>query len=214
MMRLERVGGWLPNVPAVVEAWYPGMEGGNAVADVLFGNINPSGRILFTWPKKLEDSPSHKLGHEDKDYVYYDEKLMVGYRYYDTKNIEPEFPFGYGLSYTSFKYEKMKLSKGHDNSVKVSVSLKNEGSHDGYETVQVYVKPINPSIDRPIHELKAFKKVFMKANQTLSVDFELKADAFSFYNIDRKEWQVDKCKYEIEVGASSRNIFLRKSVTL
>ncbi|MDQ2798105.1 MAG: glycoside hydrolase family 3 C-terminal domain-containing protein, partial [Armatimonadota bacterium] len=98
------LGGWLPNVPAVIEAWYPGMEGGNAIADVLFGHVDPSGRLPFSWPKRLEDSPSHRLGTENNDEVDYKEKLLVGYRYYDTRNVEPQFPFGYGLSYTNFSF--------------------------------------------------------------------------------------------------------------
>lgn len=200
------IGGWLSHVKSVLEAWYPGMEGGTAVADILFGKVNPSGKLPFTWPKKLEDVPCHKLGFQDNDYILYNDKLMVGYRYYDTKNVEPQFPFGYGLSYSNFVYSDLKVKKEGENEVSGSVKLKNAGKRDGYETVQVYVKPVDPAIDRPVHELKYFKKVFVKAGESVTVDFVLKKDAFSYYDVHKGDWTVDKCNYEIEIGKNSREI--------
>ena len=199
------LGGWLPHVPAVVEAWYPGMEGGNAIADVLFGRIDPSGRLPFSWPKKLEDSPSHRLGTENKEEVDYKEKLMVGYRYYDTKNIAPQFPFGYGLSYTTFSFGPLHAIQ-KNGMVSLNVTVKNTGVRDGLETVQIYVRPLKPSVARPAHELKAFQKISLQAGQSRRVTVELDPKAFSYFNAARNQWQVDPGPYEIQAGISSRQI--------
>jgi beta-glucosidase len=208
------IGGWLPNVRSVVEAWYPGMEGGSVIADVLFGKTNPSGRLSFTWPKKLEDSPCKKLGYEDNDVILFNDSLMVGYRYYDTKNVEPQFPFGYGLSYTTFQYSGLNVQNVGEGKVQGSVKVKNTGKRDGDEVVQVYVKPVNPSVFRPAHELKFFKKITLKAGEEKTVEFTLDKDAFSYYDVHIGDWTLDKCQYEIEVGQNSRSILLNKPVSL
>ena len=200
------VGGFLPNVASLTEAWYPGMEGGNAVAKILFGDIDPSGRLSFSWPKKLEDSPCVKLASQNHDVVNFSEKLMIGYRYYDTKKVEPQFPFGYGLSYTTFAYTKMNAKNIGSHAVTGNVYVKNTGHRDGLEVVQIYVKPLNPSVDRPVHELKAFKKVFVKAEQTVKVDFTLDDSSFSYFNEQKNDWVVDHGQYEIQAGTNSRNI--------
>jgi len=199
------LGGWLPHVHALVEAWYPGMEGGNAIADVLFGRIDPSGRIPFSWPKKLEDSPCRTLGTQTNDRVDYKEGLLVGYRYYDTKIVEPQFPFGYGLSYTTFSFGRLHI-KNQKETVLASVDVKNTGKRDGIETVQIYVRPLKPSVSRPVHELKAFKKIAIKAGSSQTLDFTLGPEAFSYYDDVAKEWKVDAGPYEIQAGESSRNI--------
>lgn len=208
------LGGFIDNVPAVVEAWYPGMEGGNAVADVLTGKVNPSGRLTISWPRKLEDVPARKLGWEDNDVILFTDSLMVGYRYYDTKNVKPEFPFGYGLSYTDFEYSDLTLVKGDHDNVVGRVTVKNTGSRDGKEVVQVYVKPLNASVFRPVHELKYFKKVEIPAGSSVTVEFELDKDAFSYYDTSIADWTVDRCDYEIEVGRNSADIVLRQPVSL
>lgn len=207
------LGGWLSSARSVVEAWYPGMEGGSAIANVLFGKVNPSGRLPFTWPKKLEDVPALKLGYQDNDNVVYSDSLMVGYRYYDTKNVDTQFPFGYGLSYSKFDFSDLKVNGKGDNVVG-SVKVTNNSKIDGDEVVQVYVHPINPSIFRPVHELKYFKKVFVKAGDTVSVDFVLNKGAFSYYDVHVGDWIVDKCNYEIEIGRNSRLIVLKAPVSL
>lgn len=209
------IGQWLPNVKSLIEAWYPGMEGGNAVANILFGKTNPSGRLPFTWPKKLSDSPCYKLGFQDNNNVLYTDKLMVGYRYFDTKEVEPQFPFGYGLSYSTFSYNNLQLAKEGFDVIKGKVEVKNLSNVDGYETIQIYVKPINPSVDRPIHELKAFKKVFVKAGETVTVDFSLnKKDAFSYYDVHIGDWKIDPGKYEIEIGNNSENILTQALINI
>ncbi len=199
------LGGWLPNVPAVVEAWYPGMEGGTAVSKIIFGSVNPSGKLPFSWPKKLSDVPCKVLGTENNDVVNYADSLMVGYRYYDTQNIQPEFPFGYGLSYTSFHYGKLKTFKKGSH-VYAKLSVANTGTRDGAEVVQLYVKPLKPEVSRPVHELKAFKKVMLKKGEITDLTFDLGPEAFSYYNSSLKNWKVASGVYELQAGASSRDI--------
>lgn len=199
------LGGWLPNVPSVLEAWYPGMEGGTAIADILFGKANPSGRLPFSWPKKLADAPCKVLASENNDVVNYTDSLMVGYRYYDTKKVAPQFPFGYGLSYTGFKYGKLNIVK-KGNAILGSVKVKNIGAREGAEVVQVYIKPLSPSVKRPVHELKAFKKLFIKKGSQQEMTFKLDAAAFSYYDEKQGKWKVDGGNYEIQAGSSSRDI--------
>jgi beta-glucosidase len=207
------IGDWLGDVPALVEAWYPGMEGGDAIADVLFGKVDPSGRLSFSWPKVLADSPSHKLGTETNDEVDYKEGLLVGYRYYDTENIAPLFPFGYGLSYSTFSFSPLDVAvKRH--CVTAGITVKNTGTNDGIQTVQVYVHPEAPSVTRPAHELKAFTKVYLKAGKSQQVNFKLGPDAFAYYDAAAGEWRVDPGKYEIQVGISSRDIKAVGEITI
>lgn len=207
---------WIKNVKALLYAWYPGQEGGTALAEILFGKINPSGRLPVTFEKKWEDNPTYPNYYLNTatNAVEYKEKLLVGYRYYDTKNVEPQYPFGYGLSYSSFVYNDLKVKKCGANSVNGSVKLKNVSKVDGYEVVQIYVRPINPSIERPVHELKYFKKVFVKAGNTAIVKFSLKQDAFSYYNVHTEKWVVDKCNYMIEIGKDSRTVVAKAFIPL
>lgn len=207
------IGGWLDKVPAVLECWYGGIEGGTAVASVLTGKINPSGRLTFSWPKAYVRTPKAKLGWENKDYIIYSDSLMVGYRYYDTVGDEPQFPFGYGLSYTSYKHDDLAVTRAADG-FKGSLIVSNTGSRDGKEVVQVYVRPLTPSVSRPVHELKAFKKVAVPAGGDAKVEFSLGPDAFSFYDVHSGEWKVDPGRYLIEVGSDSRHILLSEEITV
>ena len=207
------IGEWLPDVASVIEAWYPGMEGGTAIANILFGRVNPSGRLPFTWPKKLEDAPSHKFGQEDDLRVVYSDSLNVGYRYFDTADAEPLFTFGYGLSYTTFDYSNLTL-KAVGANVTGKVSVANSGPRDGYETVQVYVRPLKPSVKRPHHELKWFRKVSVRAGHAIDVAFELTPEAFSYYDVTVDDWKVDPGKYVIEVCRDSRTPILTKEVEI
>lgn len=207
------IGDWLDKVPAVVETWYGGIEGGTAVANILTGKVNPSGRLTFSWPKSYSDTPKAKLGWENKDYIIYSDSLMVGYRYYDTVGAEPQFPFGYGLSYTDFEYEDLTLSK-EDAGFKGVVTVANTGSREGKEVVQVYVRPLAPSVSRPVHELKAFRKVDIPAGGEAKVEFTLGPDAFSYYDVHSGDWKVDPGKYLIEIGSDSRHILVSKEITV
>ena len=205
------LGGWLDKVPAVVEAWYPGMEGGTAIANVLFGKVNPSGKLPFSWPKHLNDSPSQVLGKQNNDRVDYLEDILVGYRYYDTKKVEPQFPFGFGLSYTTFGYDDLSL-KADGDKVTVRFKVKNTGKVAGAEITEVYVRPPVGKVARPVHELKGFKKVILNSGEEQTVEVELMRDAFAYFDETTNDWIVPTGKYIIEVGGSSRSLPLSKSI--
>jgi beta-glucosidase len=204
---------WLAQVPAVLYAWYPGLEGGNAVARALFGDVNPSGKLPCTFPKRLADSPAHALHAYPgtNGTVGYKEGLLVGYRWFDTKKIKPLFPFGYGLSYTTFKYSKLNLVPAPDAPglpVTVEFELANTGSRAGAEVAQVYVQEARPSLPRPLKELKGFKKVFLQPGEKQKVSVTLDRNAFAHYDPDKKGWVADKGAYKILVGSSSRDLLL------
>ncbi len=200
---------WSKDAKAIVQAWYAGMEGGNALASVLFGETNPSGKLPMTFPAKLEDSPAHALAKYPDESLVIDHKedIFVGYRYFDTYKVEPAFAFGHGLSYTTFEYKDLKVDK-KDNVVTLSLEVINTGQRKGAEVVQVYVKDEESSLKRPEKELKAFKKVFLEAGDSTTIKIELKEDAFSYYDDTQKKWVLESGKYTIEVGSSSRDIRL------
>jgi len=201
---------WLAKVPALLQAWYPGIEGGNALARVLFGDVNPSGKLPATFPKKLADSPAHALG----DYpgrngtVTYAEGLLVGYRWFDAKSIEPQFPFGYGLSYTTFKYSNLKLRAANSTNLVATAQfeVENTGTAFGAEVAQLYVHEKNPRLMRPERELKGFQKVLLKPGESKTVTIPLEAAAFAFYDDRQKTWVVEKNTFTIGVGSSSRDL--------
>jgi len=209
---------WINSVPSVIEAWYGGMEVGTAIANVLFGDVNPSGKLTLTFPKKLSDSPAHKSernfpGVEEK--VFYDEGIYVGYRYFDKEQIEPLFPFGYGLSYTTFNYENLKLNKekfSKNDTVTVSVDIVNTGNRLGAEIIQLYVQDLKSSTDRPPKELKQFEKVNLEQNEKKTVEFNLKFSDFSFYDDSTHSWVVEPGTFNILIGSSSRAIHLQKEI--
>ncbi|MDE5622472.1 MAG: glycoside hydrolase family 3 C-terminal domain-containing protein, partial [Alistipes sp.] len=208
------IGGWLPHAASLVEAWYPGMEGGSAVADVLFGRVNPSGRMPFTWPRRLDDAPCRRYAYEDNGTVVYGEKSQVGYRYFDTAAEEPQFTFGYGLSYTTFEYRDLAIDSTAPAGVTGHVDVANTGAMDGYETVQIYVRPLAPSVERPQHELKWFRKVFVPAGESVRVDFELGPKAFSYWDVHRGDWTVDAGAYDIEVCRDSRSVVMTAGIEI
>jgi beta-glucosidase len=205
---------WLAQVPAVLLAWYPGMEGGNALARVLFGDVNPSGKLPATFPKRLVDSPAHAPSTAPGSYpgvngtVTYSEGLLVGYRWFDAKNINPLFPFGFGLSYTTFEYSNLKLVQG-ESGVTANFEIKNSGALAGAEVAQLYVHPENPGVPRPDKELKGFKKVFLEPGETQTISIPLNYLAFAYYSPDQKSWVAEKGDFKILVGASSRTLPLQ-----
>ena len=213
------MGDWLAKVPAVVQAWYPGMEGGNALAAMLFGDVNPSGKLSCTFPKRLQDSPAHALNnYPGKDgTVRYEEGLLVGYRWYDTKKVEPLFPFGYGLSYTRFEYSNLSVSpakEGKDGMLVATFDVKNVGSREGGEVPQLYVEDLKPRLARPVKELKGFSKVFLKAGEQKSVTIPINRSSFAFYDPARRAWAAEKGDFKILIGSSSRDIRLQDNVRL
>jgi beta-glucosidase len=204
------MGPWLARVPAVLQAWYGGMEAGTAIARVLFGDVNPSGRLPCTFPKQLADSPAHALGAFPGrgGVVRYEEGLLVGYRWFDTKQIEPLFPFGHGLSYTRFEYSALKIvpGTGGDGPVAtVEFEIANAGAREGAEVAQVYVHDVEASVPRPAQELKAFRKVSLKPGEKQRVSIPLGREAFAFYDPARRGWVAEAGDFTIHVGGSSRD---------
>lgn len=204
---------WLSKIPAVVQSWYLGSEAGNAIADIVSGDVNPSGKLPFSFPKRLTDIGAHafdKLCYPgDSVNVYYKEDILVGYRWLDTKKIEPLFPFGYGLSYTAFTYSKPTVDATQvktDGSVKVSFTLTNTGKVDGAETAQLYVSKPKSAVTRAAKELKAFKKVFLKAGESKTVTFEIPVNNLAYYNEANQAWEVESGGYSLLLGSSSRDI--------
>ncbi len=202
------VGSWINKVPAVLEAWYPGMEGGNAIAAALFGDINPSGKLPETFPVKLADSPAHANGdYPGKDGVLkYDDGIYVGYRYFDTKHVKPQFPFGYGLSYTTFKYSNIKVEWPTPVTPVVSVDVTNTGQRAGSEVVELYVHQQHLTVDRPEKELKGYQKVNLDPGHTQNVQIPLDEASFSYFDPNIKAWRFDKGMFDLLVGSSSRDI--------
>jgi len=206
---------WINEVKGLIQVWYPGMEGGNALANIITGKVNPSGKLPMTFPKKLEDSPAHALGEfpGENGEVNYNEGIFVGYRYFDTYNVAPEFSFGHGLSYTSFEYNDLNIQKDSDK-VKLSFFIKNIGETDGAEIAQIYIHDTKASVKRPIKELKAFEKVFLAVGESQLIEIELSDDAFSFYDETKKSWVLEPGEFKISVGSSSRDIRLSNIVEL
>jgi len=206
---------WADQVPAILQAYYSGQEGGNAIADILFGKVNPSGKLASSYPKRLEDNPSylHFMGGRQ---VHYGEGVFVGYRYYDTKKLAPLFPFGHGLSYTTFEYTKLQLPKtaAAGELVTVQATVKNVGKMAGQEVVQLYVSDREASVRRPVKELKGFVKIALKPGESRIVKFELDARAFAFYDVIARNWKVEPGKFDLLVGSSSRDIRLQGTIDL
>jgi beta-glucosidase len=238
-----------PYSKALLISWFNGTEGGNALADVLVGNISPSGRLPFTLPIKLEDSPAFALGNyqqakkntdvfaklvsetepgtkqnkkeeivsDDPNTAFYSEESLVGYRWFDTKNIPVMYPFGYGLTYTTFEYTKLKTDQpkyGKNDVILVSFDLKNTGKMTADEVVQVYIHRINPKVEWPQKELKAFSRVTLKSGENRIVKLEIPVENLRFWNKSIHNWDDDLCKIELLVGSSANDIKLKKEISL
>ncbi|CAH1207416.1 Thermostable beta-glucosidase B [Paenibacillus auburnensis] len=202
---------WLLRIKAVLEGYLGGQAFGGAVADLLFGAVSPSGKLAETFPQKLSDNPSFLNFPGEGDKVEYKEGLFVGYRYYDKKEIEPLFPFGFGLSYTTFEYSDLLLDKGSiedTDTVQVTVTVKNTGSRPGKETVQLYVSDVESSVIRPLRELKGFAKIELQPGEAREVSFTLNKRSFAYYNVQLGDWHVESGVFNILIGASSRDIRL------
>jgi beta-glucosidase len=207
---------WIENVPAILEVWYPGMEGGRAIANILFGDVNPSGKIPWTFPRRLKDSPAHKStktfpGEDLK--VYYDEGIYVGYRYFEKKGIEPLFPFGFGLSYTTFEIKNATSDKetlnSMDDALNISVEVLNTGERAGSEVIQIYSEFPCKTIDRPIKELVSFEKVFLNRGEKKKIKILVKAKDLAYYDTKTADWNIEQGKHTLHIGNSSINIKTR-----
>ncbi|MEK8212105.1 glycoside hydrolase family 3 C-terminal domain-containing protein [Paenibacillus sp. FSL L8-0463] len=208
---------WLNHTKAVLEGYLGGQAFGGAIADLLFGEVSPSGKLAETFPQKLSDNPSFLNFPGEGDTVEYKEGLFVGYRYYDKKEIEPLFPFGFGLSYTQFEYSGLKLDKSSirdTDVVQVTLNVKNTGSRTGKEVVQLYVSDEESSVIRPLQELKGFQKLELQPGEQREVSFTLNKRAFAYYNVKLADWHVESGTFNIAVGSSSRDIRLSAPLTV
>lgn len=202
---------WIDEIPALVQAWYGGSEAGNAIASVLFGDVNPSGKLPFTFHGKLEDCAAHSIGEYpgDGETVEYKEGIFVGYRWTDKENIKPQFAFGHGLSYTDFSYGKIRLSAKtmtEDEAITVSIPVTNTGKRAGAEVVQLYVNDVKSSLPRPVKELKGFKKVYLAPGETAEVIFTVGKDALSFYDPSVHGWVAEDGDFKVMIGSASDDI--------
>lgn len=205
---------WVDRVAAILEAWYPGQEEGTAILDVLLGKHNPSGKLPFSWFNKLKDCPGF-TGYRDKSLkAVYQEGIFVGYRYLDWKGIKPLFPFGYGLSYTTFSYSNLRLYRRSDNTIEVSLHLNNIGKRAGSEVVQVYISPPSRSTSRPLKELKGFKKVFLNPRESKRVRIFINTNDLRYFDSKKNTWVLERGKYSFLVGSSSRDIRLKGEINL
>ena len=200
---------WVDNVNAIVEAWYCGSQSGVALADIIFGDVNPSGKLPITFPVRLEDNGAHALGAYDpvSTEAHYSEGIFVGYRWAQKKDIKPLFAFGHGLSYTTFSYSEAEISRttmSENGNVTVSVNVTNTGDREGKEIVQLYIGDDECSVERPVMELKAFRKVSIKPGETVKVSFLVNADMLKFYGNDG--WTLEKGSFTAYVGAASYDI--------
>ncbi|MDP4206066.1 MAG: glycoside hydrolase family 3 C-terminal domain-containing protein [Bacteroidota bacterium] len=209
---------WLPKVKGLLHAWYAGQEGGTALAEILFGKVNPSGKLPVSFEKRWEDNPTFNSYYDvnGSKNVSYSEGLLVGYRYYDTKKVAPLFPFGFGLSYTTFAYSNLSVVPATNvtNEFTVSFEIQNTGKVAGAEAAQVYVRPLNAKVFRPYKELKGFTKVTLKPGEKKRVSVVLNADAFAYFQTTLNKFVVDKGQYEVIVGASSKDLKLRKVINV
>ncbi|MBO5944268.1 MAG: glycoside hydrolase family 3 C-terminal domain-containing protein [Clostridia bacterium] len=208
---------WADKVPAILNMFLTGQAGGSAVCDILFGDVNPSGKLSETYPLALSDNSSYNYFPGTTVSVEHRESVYVGYKYYDTANKEVAFPFGFGLSYTTFEYSDLKVSADSikdTDTVTVSFKVKNTGDVDGAEVAQLYVSDIESTIYRPVKELKGFKKVFLKAGEEKEIEIVLDKRAFAYYNVNINDWHVESGEFKILVGASSRDIKLEASINV
>jgi Beta-glucosidase-related glycosidases len=210
---------WEGEVGAILQCWFLGSEAGHSIADVLFGDVNPSGKLPFTFPRALCDSPAHQAGmtFPNDGPTTYEEGIFVGYRWYDKQGIEPLFALGHGLSYTSFEYGPARLdrtSMTEGGCIRVSVPVTNTGSVPGKETVQLYIADRESSLPRPVKELKDFAKVSLEPAQTKTVTFEISADKLRFYDPAAGAWTAEPGEFELLIGSASDDIRTRAAFTL
>ncbi|NMC04762.1 MAG: glycosyl hydrolase, partial [Candidatus Lokiarchaeota archaeon] len=223
---------FIDNAPAVLEAWYGGCELGTVVADILFGDVNPSGKLPVSWPRRLKDIPAHKAfrtypgtyhflkepksidkrhKRRFREIATYEEGIFIGYRHYDTNKVEPRFHFGFGLSYTTFAYGDLALSTTRlagDEALEVGLRVTNSGSRAGAEIVQLYIQDVQASVPRPAKELKGFKRLTLDPGKTERVTFTIGKKDLSFFDESSKAWVVEPGEFKVLVGASSRDIKL------
>lgn len=215
---------WIDDVESVVQVWYLGSESGNAIANILSGEVNPSGKLPFTFGVRLEDYMAHADGAKfpNPKKVFYHDGIFVGYRGFDKRGIEPLFAFGHGLSYTTFEYSDLQLSATEavagnridDTILEATVTITNTGDRAGKEVVQLYISDVEATVIRPRKELKGFEKVELQPGESTTITFAISAEALAYYNENNSTWAVESGEYRVLIGASSRDIRLAESFTL
>jgi beta-glucosidase len=211
------VSRWVGQVPSVLDAWFGGQEIGHAIADVLFGDVDPSGKLPFSFVNDFKESPAYGNYPGEDLHVKYAEGIYVGYRYFDKHGVTPQFPFGYGLSYTSFGYGDLKIKPGKAASgqtFEVSLKLRNQGKREGAEVVQLYLHDGHASVDRPVKELKGFRRVELPAGKSTTVSFALDKNSMAYYSTQKKDWVAEPGTFDVLVGSSSADIRLKGSFEL
>ncbi len=211
------MNGWEPKVDAIIESWYPGEQGGIAIANILLGNVNPSGKLITSFFKKDTDTPTYNNYPGEDDELNYEEGLFVGYRHYDKYNIDPLYAFGHGLSYTNFEYTDLKLSARSIRAgepIEATLMVTNTGSRAGAEVVQLYLNDDKSSVIRPEKELKGFSKVYLERGEATEVTMILRPEDMKFWDKATEDWQAEAGKFNVQIGASSRDIRIQKSFKL
>lgn len=206
--------GWHDGVDAILEGWLLGQAGGSAIADLLFGVANPSGRLAETIPRRLRDNPSHLNFPGEQGHVRYGEGVMVGYRYYETVDVPVRYPFGHGLSYTSFQTRDLAVTRTGDDTATVSLTVTNTGERAGKHVVQVYVATDAGPVRRPARELRAFTKVALDPGESRAVELQLDRRAFAYYDIELGQWTVAAGDYTVQIGESAAHIVAERAITL
>jgi beta-glucosidase len=206
--------GWLDRVPAVVDALYPGEEGGHALARILYGEVNPSGKLPLTFPRRWEDSPVYATYPGPRDSVFYTEGIFMGYRGFDHNGVKPLFPFGYGLSYTSFAFGDLSLDKevmGPQDTLHVTFTVTNTGDRDGDEVAQLYVHDVKAKVPREVKALKGYKRVSLKKGQSRRVTLAVPPSALAYWDPETRQWTVEPGRFEVWIGNSAENVLLKGS---
>jgi beta-glucosidase len=206
--------GWEPAVKGLMLAYYPGHEGGNALASLLFGEVSPSGKLPFTFIADSSQAPAFRNYMSVNPTIRYEEGLYIGYRYIDKNRLVPRYPFGYGLSYTTFSMGKPSVKALGNNNFRISLMVKNTGCMAGKEVVQVYVSDQNPGVEKPVKELKAFSKVMLQPGEEKEVNLVLSSRAFAYYNAENRKWTTEPGKYTLLIGNSSQNILQRTDLKI
>ena len=210
---------WLEKVAVLLHAWYPGQEGGNALAKILFGDVNPSAKLPVTFEANENDNPGFESypSDDEGESVHYDEGIFIGYRGYDRLGIDPLFPFGFGLSYTRFEYSNLRIETGSRKdpfNVKVSFQIRNIGDRAGAEVAQLYVAAAQSAVERPVRELKGFAKVFLLPGESKQTTLSLDRRSFGYFDSRASQWRTDPGRYEIAIGASSRDLRIKQNLEI
>jgi beta-glucosidase len=211
------LGPWIDKAKAVIENWFAGQESGNAIVDVLTGKVNPSGKLAVTFPKRYKDSPGTLRYPGDKEKAFYNEGVFVGYRYFDKQDLEPQFPFGHGLSYTTFTYKNLSCkvnSQAEKATLDITFALTNSGDLAGKEIVQCYIGTPGKAVVRPPKELKAFQKLELAAGETIQIDFSIPLSDLAYFDVDEEAWITETGLYQVYIGASSRDIRLTDTIII